>query len=531
MARFLVVCLVVLSLLAPRTVLAQTPAVPRFEPSSCPFLVNPSLIEGKDISCGWLIVPENRLVANGKTIKLAVAVLKSASSHPASDPVFFLNGGPGGDTLSNIESFTSSSRDFWARDRDVVFMDQRGTGYSQPALRCPGIKKLDIRALANHYSFQKEGTLETGAVSACRTALLGRGIDLSGYTSIQDAADIADLRTVLGYPEINLYGVSYGTRLALTVMRYYPQGIRSVVLDSVYGPGVNLFKDLNRGAARDFNLVLDSCAGASGCHKLYPHLRSDLYSLVKRLDKKPVKITVLDAASNEFKASVSGEVLVESLFSALYDQRAVPQIPQWIVAAAKGGASGPGAIALQQLVQYISPYRDDSVSLGMYLSVECSEDFPGITQADVDASSLALPGPLRKDFTAGTIRTFHDCQTWNVPAVPLAQKGPVMSDIPTIVMEGEFDPITPPEYGATVAGTLSKSFSFVYPGLGHGTTFEHMCPNTMMWQFLDDPTRRPDNSCIATMSEPFVVRGSTTAARPVGAVTIRGTQLRTAPWG
>jgi pimeloyl-ACP methyl ester carboxylesterase len=168
--------MVVASLLAPRAATAQTAPVPRFEAASCPFKVDPSLTEGKDVRCGYLIVPENRSVANGKTIKLAVEIVKSASDHPAADPVFFLDGGPGGSALMDLGQYVNASnRDFLAGDRDLVLIDQRGTGYSQPNLRCQEAERMGQQIETKRVSLQQEATLEVQAAAQCRARLVNVG--------------------------------------------------------------------------------------------------------------------------------------------------------------------------------------------------------------------------------------------------------------------------------------------------------------------------------------------------------------------
>jgi pimeloyl-ACP methyl ester carboxylesterase len=138
----------------------------------------------------------------------------------------------------------------------------------------------------------------------------------------------------------------------------------------------------------------------------------------------------------------------------------------------------------------------------MFLSVTCSEDAPGITRASITSAARALPAPLRADYSAQWVRTLHDCGIWHVPAADPAQKQPVTSDIPTMILEGQDDPITPPQYGADVAKTLSHGFSFVYPGVGHGAQYTDTCPYTMTLAFLRDPATKPPDACITAMTGP-----------------------------
>ena len=494
-ARCATAFLILLTFLTPAHALAQTSPVPRFEDAACPFTVDPSLTEGQDIRCGYLIVPQNRSVPASATIRLAVAILKSPIAHPAPDPLIFLTGGPGQGLLGS--NWTIRSRDFWARDRDLILIDQRGTGFSQPSLQCPEVGRMFLATLQKHVTLAREDALEAQAFARCRSRLVGQDVDLSAYNSIENARDIADLRTALGYSRVNLYGISYGTRLALTVMRYFPEGLRSVVLNSVYGPTVNVFTDPQRSAARLFDRVFAGCQRTASCRSRYPHLQRDFSQVVQRLDKKPVNM-IVQGPNGLLNAKATGEVVANILFFALYDARGIPAARDAIFWAARRHYS----LLENMAAAFVILNGSDIISQGMNASVECSEDAPGTTQADIDTSARALPAFLRKDFAAQSKRGLHDCQVWNVPAVSPAQKQPVVSAVPTMILEGQDDPITPPAYGAEVAKTLSSSFSFLYPGEGHGVSSQGPCPFDMIWTFLDNPAHKPNDSCIASLREP-----------------------------
>src|SRR5579875_1167046 len=222
-----------------RPAAAAPPTTPRFEPTVCHFKLGAGIVAGRDVRCGFVVVPENRAAPNSPTIRLAVAIFKSPRPHPKPDPFVFLQGGPGGSIVSDLGSTVTKKNRVtdYPADRDLVLLDQRGTGLSQPSLACKETTALDYRTLDQNLSLQRQVTLEVQATQQCRNRLAAAGIDLNAYTTVADAADVADLRVALGYPSLNLYAVSYGTRLALTVMRTHPQGIRSVVLDSVEPPG------------------------------------------------------------------------------------------------------------------------------------------------------------------------------------------------------------------------------------------------------------------------------------------------------
>ena len=264
-----------------------TPQVPRFISSSCPFPVGFGLAAGKTVRCGYLIVPEDRTKPNGRTIKLAVAIFKSPVQHPAPDPVIYLAGGPGDPALSGLgQALTVTNESDVVGDRDLLLIDQRGTGYSQPSLACPAAAHL-IQVPPQPVG--KELASLDSAYRQCHDRLVHDGIDLSAYNTVENAADVADLRKTLGYRTVNLYGVSYGTRLALTVMRDYPQGIRSVVLDSVVPPRHDYAARL-RSIEPAFTTLFHGCAQAPNCSHEFPHLLQVFDQEVAHLDAKPLRV-------------------------------------------------------------------------------------------------------------------------------------------------------------------------------------------------------------------------------------------------
>ena len=205
--------------------LLQRPANPAppssaFQTTSCPFKLAAGVVEGKDVRCGYLTVPADHSRPQGTTIRLAVAIFKASYSNPAPDPVVDLQGGPGTQLLATIGPVLTPTNlpHFQLGDRDLILLDQRGVGYSQPSLGCQASETL----------------------LACHDRLVRQGINLNDYNTIQNAEDVHDLVHALGYHQVTLWGISYGTRLALTVMRLFSADIRSVVLDSTSPPQVNI---------------------------------------------------------------------------------------------------------------------------------------------------------------------------------------------------------------------------------------------------------------------------------------------------
>ncbi len=484
--------------------LAQTagasPGVPRFENAACPFTLGAGMKAGSNVVCGYLVVPENRARSGGRTIRLAVAIFKSPSPTPAPDPVIFLQGGPGGAIISNLAPYiTRDSASYIVGNRDLILLDQRGDGYSQPALSCRELIALKYQYLDRNASDATQIALQSASARQCRDRLLRAGNDLNAYTSLADAADVADLRVALGYKEVNLYGVSYGTRVALTMMRAYPAGIRSVVLDSTYPPQINGYDELVTSGKRAFDVLFAGCAADPACNRAYPHLQSVFYSLVQQLNAHPISFrSTAYGTTKTYAVLLTGDVLADTLFSSLYATDLIPKLPAMIYGVMRHDYGLLGQA-------YGETGFDDTLNTGVYYAVQCGEDAPFTVGSVVNAAIHRLPAALWSSQLVNIDSDLAVCSFWGAPRVPAAQKQPVVSAIPTLVLAGQYDPITPPANGALAARTLSHSYFFEYPGLGHGVYLNAACPYIMTTFFLNNPLKRPDSSCIASMKGPAFV--------------------------
>lgn len=469
--------------------LAQTDAeLPHFVMTECrDFGV--SAVGAAD--CGYLIVPEDRSNPDSPEIQLAVIILHSKAATPAPDPVIYLVGGPGGSTVRNAQGW---SRHPIRSTRDIILLDQRGTGLSVPLLDCPESDRERLMLLGEDVSTDAWIARMTDAITACHTRLTAAGANLAVYNSAASAADIADLRTVLGYQEWNLYGISYGTRLALTVMRDHPEGVRSVILDSVYPPDVDLYTGLAPNAMRAFETLFAGCAADAPCTEKYGDLETLLRETIIQLNADPPLITARHPLTGErIMMRLTGELLIETLFNALYSADAIPLLPNLI----RSVHDGRYAVFSREAINYqIIP---EFIADGMMFSVQCHEEIIFGSEAAYHASFAALDFPgIDRMMELGAI-DITSCALWDAGDGGAVENEPVRSTIPTLVMAGEYDPITPPAWAAQTAAQLDMAYFFEYPGLAHGTSRQHECAVTMLLTFLDDPTMRPDATCIDAM--------------------------------
>jgi pimeloyl-ACP methyl ester carboxylesterase len=484
---------------------ASGTAVPRFEKgAACPFDLGgqaSGFALGKNVTCGFLVVRADRSSATSPTLRLAVAIFKTPSVTPAPDPIIFLQGGPGGRVLQDFAPLVIQHQiDLVTQfgNHDLIMIDQRGTGYSQPSLQCSEVVALQLETDLNVTPTQAVA-LQNKAIADCHKRLVSQGIDLNDYTTLSDAADIHDLITTLGYAQVDLYSVSYGTRLALEMMRSFPQHIRSVILDSTVPAQVKLLTSVPGSTARVFDTLFQGCAADVICNTRYPQLDTVFYSLVAALNASPVTFQTRNPDNGKtYTVLFHGDDLVNLVFLGFYATPAIPLLPELIYQVQHGDYT-------HRLAQFYGIFilsGADAVSWGMYYSVECAEDVDFLTTQDVAAAGQAYPPQIRTDQVISLEGEIGGCQSWNVKKADPSEANPVTSAIPTIVLEAEYDPITPPTNGELAARTLSHSYTFLFPASGHGAFLFNDCPTKIVLAFESNPNQKPDATCIAAMGEP-----------------------------
>jgi len=463
---------------------ARAEEIPRFEPTPCRSFD----LDEERAECGFLIVPENRTDPGKRTLRLAVAILESRSADPKPDPVIYLHGGPGGSAISGASGWLHHPL---REDRDFILLDQRVTGYSQPAL-CPELSRDDVTVLARDLSAAEAGAERLALSLACRDALLSSGVDLGSYNSDASAADLVDLRRVLGYDSWNLYGISYGTKLALTTLRNSPEGVRSVVLDSAYPPGVQAFDHRTLNFVRALKVLFEACTSDAACRAAYPDPKESLFATLEDLEERPLTLRVGDDGVlpvDEF--TINAQDFLIAAHQMLYRRPMIALVPFTLEAMRTRNRD-----ALYGLVDSFAERASD-ISRATYNLVECYERGPFGSREAYQALTADHPR-MRDGFTYYDVDQ-EICDAWSEPHAGPEEMLPVKSDVPALVLAGDFDPITPPAWGRRAAQSLENSFFLQFPGIGHGASRSHSCPEAITAAFVQDPTRKPDASCMAEM--------------------------------
>jgi pimeloyl-ACP methyl ester carboxylesterase len=489
-----------------------------FEPTECNF----EIPEGANVECGYVVVPEDRSGDPTDTIQLYTAIYRT-SAETAAEPLIFLQGGPGGaivDALvGNYNTFIAPITD----TRDFIVFDQRGTGGSLPALNCTEITAFTIENLERILTIEEstEGTIE--ALTACRERLEAEGVNIPAYTSAENAADVADIAAALGYEQVSLFGGSYGTRLALTVARDFPELVTSMVLDGVLPPEINLYNQQAFKTDYALNVLFENCAADEECSAAYPTLEEDFYALVDQLNEQPITVDITNPSDGQtYSVPVDGTGFIAAFFFSLQISDLIANAPQLIYAVQEGDTSG---LVLPLTIPLLI---GDTVNIGMFYSVNCPEEAYATTPEDLVADQEAYPNVAAFGVQAvlGGEGTIAVCEAWGAAEFDSREVEPVVSDIPTLLFAGEYDPATPYVWAEQAAESLSNSYVYELPGLGHVESPTQACPTSIILDFLADPSTEPDASCIAEMpSTDFLIAGETVEAPPVTLVEVSSDQF------
>jgi pimeloyl-ACP methyl ester carboxylesterase len=444
----------------------------------------------EELRCGTYEVWEDREARRGRRIALNVLVLPALSPHPAPDAVVFLHGGPGA-AATQAAGFLAPNKRL-RQHRDVLLVDQRGTGRSHP-LDC------DLYGAGSHtkgpdLKLLTSDMFPPAAIRECRDRL-EKVADLRLYTTGIAMDDVDEVRAWLGYPQLDLIGGSYGTRAAQVFLRRHPRVVRSVVLDGVAPVDEPIPLHHAYAGKRAVDLLLAECAADAACHAAFPNLAQELAEVMARFDRG-VQVRIPDASSGGTVEVAPGRGLIaEGLRFLSYDSGA-RRLPLVVHQAYQGDLAQLVTLALDRWVQL-----DRILSIGENFSVTCAEDLPFIDDA---AAARLTAGTLLGDYRIRQQQRV--CTIWPRAPVPADLHQPVRSEVPVLLFSGERDPVTPPEFGERVAKFLPNSLHVVVPHSGHGSAGP--CAEGIIDRFVETASVQGlDTSCVAKTQPPrFVVK-------------------------
>jgi pimeloyl-ACP methyl ester carboxylesterase len=436
--------------------------------------------------CATLRVPEDRSIEDGRTIELALAWVPSTAKSPASDPVVMLAGGPGQSALEAFTTVYPAFRDI-LRQRHVLLVDQRGVGRSNP-LQCP--RTLNSEAVR---LLDSGGIDEARRLTADCLREIGRNVDVRAYTTSAYVADLEAVRLALGIAQLNLVGISYGTRVALEYLRRHPASIRTVVLDSVVPPGLALGNEHAKNLEAAVDAQFARCAADSACAQRFGSPRARLDELLQRLREHPQQVTYRDPLTNEQREDEFSDATLAAVvrFHA-YAPQLFGMLPMLLAEAASGRFENLMAQSrmLEQLI-------GEQIYVPLQLSVMCAEDASGMRVDPADAGTI-----LGTEFVDYTLA---QCAVWPRGTMPRDFHDAVKSDRPVLLLSGELDPVTPPRYADEVQRTLPNSRHFTFRGQGHSVMGVGCGPRLVAEFIAAASAKSLDGSCLDQLqySPPF----------------------------
>ena len=431
--------------------------------------------------CGTFDVPENPAEPDGRKINLKVAIAPATGKTTEPDPVFFFAGGPGqaaSETWVMLRPVLNKIR----KNRDIVMIDQRGTGQSNK-LACESEIEEDLNQEIDLDLIRTE-------TEKCLAELNG---DPRFYTTTIAMADYNLVREAMGYEKINIMGVSYGTRAAQVYLRLFPETVRTVTLDSVVPMQLALGQEHAPMLDRSVEAVFEDCLMDETCNSLYPHQAEELKTLFAQLRNEPRQITIINPVSGEpQEMRLTTDTLAVAIRFLSYASETQALIPLLIHEALTSGDLS--RLASQAIL--VMTGLNEMLSKGMELSVLCSEDYPFI---DLDADySDSLMGNIFLDIIG------LQCKVWPQNPAPAAFHQPVVSDLPVLLMSGERDPVTPPHYAAQTAETFPNSLNLVARGQAH-SVMKNICLRDITTEFIEKGSvENLDTSCVENIqAAPF----------------------------
>lgn len=401
------------------------------------------------VLCGSYEVFENRATRKGRKIRLKIVVFPATGQNKAPDPMFYIPGGPGSSATEDAPYIAADFAKVRER-RDLVFLDQRGTGGSNP-LNCTFFDPADLQSYLEHWNPLED-------VKKCR-AELEKTADLKLYTTTLAMDDLDEVRRALGYDKINLTGGSYGTRAAQEYLRRHGKHVRAVHLHGVSLTSQFMPLNFPQDNERALNGVIDECLADEACRAAFPNLRAEVKAVLEKLKAGRVEAEIENPADRKkTRVRLSRDLAAEAVRYMMYSTGGASRMPLILHTAAQGNFAPLADAALFFRRRIVG-----ADATGLYLSITCAEDLPWIKAGEGERNG---ENTFLGDYRLRQMR--EACALWQRGEIPRDYAEPTRSDKPVLIMTGEWDPVTPPAYGDLAAKFLPNSRHIVVRSGGHG---------------------------------------------------------------
>ena len=477
-----------LVLVQPAWSLSTTPGIPEqagLVDHPCWFAVDATDITA---SCHWMFVHESH--GNPASPLIGFPVIRLSGGDSEHPPVLHLGaGGPGSGMPFNAEQINTT----WQNHRymsleagmDLVLMDPRGVGRAIPRLSCHEWLGTVRDTWREPYSLQREWDIGLAADRRCIARLKQQGVDPGSYNSAAVARDVEALRQAMGVKQWNLYGVSYGSRYALTIARDFPHSVASMVLDGVVFPQLRYEEKGAMASEQAIRRAFAGCVAHPACRADFPDIEERFWQLAERLNEKPLAFTVTDPQTfQQLPVSLTGYRLFAVLFHAAYDESNHPQFPG-VVRSLEYGNTDLVAPFVRQYLGYLLNPNDSDVALATHY---CYEEYPFLDNARLRLASRGYRSVIRDPLLINARSTSAWCDAWLGDVRGPDREGePIRTDIPTLLLHGELDPVLPVEDVATQLDTLPNARLLTYPGIAHDVVSSSLCAEVAAGEFFLDP--------------------------------------------
>jgi pimeloyl-ACP methyl ester carboxylesterase len=485
---------------------SETAFRPTFQHAQCPEDVTRVVLTA--VTCGFLTVLEDRRELDGDTIRLFVTRIQPPGGHRAPDPVLIL-----GIDLGKTPDYAGFAPGAQRFDRELILIDQRGTGHSHPNLACPEVERLGERSVGARLSDPEMRADLRSAAEACHDRLAADGVDLSAYHLGEMAADAEDLRKTLGIPRWNIASYGSASRIAFEIVRRFPAHIRAMWLDTPQFPEVDEISLGVSGTRFALSQLFADCEADRSCSRRFPDLSNALREALVRLDEKPVTVTVTDtpeaaAAGHPIRVVVDGGAFlraVRGMVSSI-DLGMAPLVPAAIYRALEGDVEAVAYLLSDEplCLGYQPVCGAQPLFEGALFSILCHDQVPFVEASQLSGMAGDDPG-FREAYVANPY--LDVCEAWDVGESTSAAHRPISSDIPMLIFVGAYDAYGPRPVADEAVASLSRSFLVDVPYQGHNVLGSLDCYRTIRNVWIEDPNTAPDTACIDEIPPPTFATG------------------------
>lgn len=470
------------------------------EASSCPFPLPENVVLGENFKFGYVSVPELHANPDGKIIELAVAIFPSTSDNHAPDPLVMNTAGPGKSNMDNfIPQIAGGLGSYILPHRDIVIIELRGLRYSTPFLMCSEITEAKRSIMDKNLSPQETMVVLMEANKAVKKRFDKMGVNLSAYNNVETAADIAMVMSHLGYEQFNLAGSSAGTMVAHHVIRDYPERVRCAVLDAGLPIDPEIMFSYVSSIVDCLKNYFEECRKDPNCNAAYPDQEERFLQLLEKLNKDPEMLTLVHPETGEdLMYALNGYRLAENLFLSMFYSTQIPfQIGQFL--------DGDYSSLVGGLTYSLVPsYFADGLGLTIFIS-EAGEysmsDFKSDPKYKIFENGVSISGMGGEYFKEVD-------KVWKIDKLaPSRINYPKQLDVPTLVLNGKYDPVIPVRFDEEMKKDLKNCYIYRFDGVPH-SAFDNAtaCALPMFLQFLADPSKAPDSSCMQNYKQVYQTR-------------------------